>query len=125
MRPNGLLLDLHPEPEFPRLEVHAGDGVTSVGDLDTSANVAKVHAARAVLASAIDAGYFVREDATTFEFRYYFDTIDTWLAYMAERWKEAAIAPTLVTRIRSVLHPPTGRLVIRESVHAARLRATR
>jgi hypothetical protein len=120
-----VLLDLHPEPKYPILEVHTNDGVTDVGQLDTSSNVAKVHAARAVLASVVEAGYFAREDAQTFDFHYHFSDVDAWLDYMSARWTEAVIDAALETEARELLEKATGELVIRERVYAERLRARR
>ena len=117
-----MLLDLHPEPEWPRLEVHVGDRITAIGDLDTTGNVAKVLTARRVLASLIDDGLFIAERVTRFEFRYHFSSVDAWLAYMTENWTSATIAPAQVTRAREVLAEATGTLVICEQVHAARYR---
>ena len=66
--------------------MHLGQRIESLGDIDTSANVAEVLAARRVLASFVDAGRFDRERVTSFEFRYHFASVDAWLAYMAEHW---------------------------------------
>jgi hypothetical protein len=116
-----VLLDLHPEPEYPELWVRTDDGVTTVGKLDTSINIGKVHAARDALTSVIETGYFTREDVKSFEFHYYFSDVDVWLEYMAGHWTDAAINPTIPTRARALLRRPTDRLLIRERVHAARL----
>jgi hypothetical protein len=105
--------------------VHLGERVEPLGDVDTSANVAKVLAARRVLASFVDAGRFDRERVTSFEFRYHFASVDTWLAYMAEHWTSASIAPAQVTRARELLSAGGGALVIRERVYAARYRRGR
>jgi len=115
------LLDLHPEPVPPRVEAHQDGRATDVGLLDTAANETKVIAARAKLASVIGSGLFVKTRSTTFEFRYYFDSVDTWLAYMADRWVDATIDPDLVSRARQLLEPAPGELVLREQVYASRL----
>ena len=59
--------------------------------------------------------------ATSFEFVYHFDSVDTWLAYMSERWSEATIAPDMVSRARRLLSQAAGDLVIREDIRATRL----
>jgi hypothetical protein len=56
--------------------VHVGDRIANLGDLDTSANVAKVLAARRVLACYVESGLFVAERVTSFEFRYHFSSVD-------------------------------------------------
>jgi hypothetical protein len=116
------MLDIHPEPEHSWVEVQTGDGVLPVGRLDESGLIDRIHAARAVLASLIDEGYFVHERETTFEFLYHFDSVDAWLAYMAEDWVSAVIPEVVVARAREVLVSGTGELRIREPVYAARLR---
>src|SRR5262249_16707603 len=68
---------------------------------------------------------FDRERVTSFEFRYHFASVDAWLAYMAEHWASASIAPAQVTRARELLSAEGAALVIREWVHAARYRRGR
>ena len=102
--------------------MHVDGRIDGVGPLDTSANVAKVLAARLVLASVVDAGFLAPERATAFEFRYYFSSVDAWLEYLAEHWTSAVVDPATITRVRELIRDTTGELVIRERVHVARLR---
>lgn len=117
-----MLLDIHPEPEWPDLEVHRNGQVSVVGQLDTSSNAAKVLVARVLRSSVVEEGRFALERTREFEFLYHFSSVDDWLSYMADRWDDAVINPSLVTRARDLLREAPGEVIIRERVHAARLR---
>ncbi len=85
------MLDIHPRPEAALLEVEHDGQVVALGPLNDPILKENVQAAEAILTSVVEAGYFVPERAATFEFLYHFDSIDAWLAYMAENWADAEI----------------------------------
>ncbi len=116
------MLDIHPEPEPSPIEVQAGDRSLAAGLLHDPSLIDDIHATTAVLASAIEAGYFVRECVTTYDFVYHFDSVDEWLAYMAAFWAAAIIDPNVVARARSLLQAEGGELRIRQRLYAALLR---
>ncbi len=116
------MLDIHPEPEPSPIEVQAGDRRLAAGLLHDPSLIDDIHATTAVLASVIEAGYFVRECVTTYDFVYHFDSVDEWLAYMAAFWAAAIIDPDVVARARSLQQAEGGELRIRQRMYAARLR---
>ena len=83
------MLDIHPQPHQPQIEVRTGDRSVEVGHLDASAFISDIRAAREVLASTIVEGFFKKEQETEFEFVYHFDSVDECKSYLvAEAWCE-------------------------------------
>jgi hypothetical protein len=77
LRPDGLVLDLHPQPELIDVEVVLTDGsAVGLGPIDTTSLIANMHTARAALASAEQAGWYQRERSVLFDFASHFATVD-------------------------------------------------
>ncbi len=113
---------MHPEPGFCAIEVWRDEGISSLGQMDETERTARVLQTEAGLQTAIDESLFVRERATTFEYLYYFDSVDDLLEYKAERWVEAVLDETIVERARTLLEQGTSALVVRRWLRATRLR---
>jgi hypothetical protein len=125
LRPGGQLLDLHPDALHAPVEVRVGDAIAPLGHLDETLHIQDVHVARATRQVAIDAGQFVLERETRFTFITHFDTVESWLTYMAEHAKKAVIPAELVARARELLPPGTaGEVRIPRQIYGARLRRT-
>lgn len=123
LRPGGVLLDVRPAPERAWVEVQRAGTARRLGQIDDPSRVKTLAASDAALQVLIDAGRFVREREQTFPFVYHFDSVDAWLAYMAEHWSSARVADELIGRAREALSSHTnGELRIVRSIHAARLR---
>ncbi|MEE9198879.1 MAG: hypothetical protein V3U26_03675 [Dehalococcoidia bacterium] len=121
LRPGGILLDIHPEPDHSGVEVQVNGRRIQVGQLDESAFIEDVHAARRVLVSIVDAGHFAPEEERVFEFLYHFDGVDALGTFLTEDWRHAEIAPAVLSRARGLLAEGEGEVLIREPVRAARL----
>ncbi len=125
LRPGGQLLDLHPDALHSPIEACVGDAILPLGHLDETRHIQDVHIARAAQQAAIDAGQFVLECETRFTFVSHFDTIESWLTYMAEHAQKAVIPAELVARARELLPPGTaGEVRIPRQIYGARLRRT-
>lgn len=124
LRPSGVLLDVHPEPQHARIEVHLPDQVVPLGAIDQSIQIHKIEVARAVLRAEIAGRRWVRERAVSFELLYHFDSVDAWLQHLADRGSESVIAESLIVRARELLAVGTGELRMLRSTYAARLRRT-
>ena len=123
LRPGGLLLDIHPEPENSGVEARIGAQAIPLGRLDVSYRTATILTARAALQQCIDAGLFQPEREMTFAFTYHFANVRTWQAYMAENWSTAHIPMAVVERAHAALAGGVGEICIPRAIHAARLRA--
>jgi hypothetical protein len=125
LRPQGLLLDMRPEPQNPWIEIQRADGMARLGQLNDTYRMGTLAIADAAVQTVIDAGRFVRERETTFPFVYHCSTVDTWLAYMAADWSSATVDAELIVRARELLPDVAGdgsELRIVRAIHAARLR---
>ena len=103
------------------MEVERDGQVAAAGPLNDPILKDDVQPAEAILTSVVEAGYFVPQRAVTLEFLYHFDSIDGWLAYMAENWVDAEIDAAVVERARAML-APGGEFRIRQGLRATRLR---
>jgi hypothetical protein len=125
LRTGGQLLDLHPDAIHAPVEVCVGDAIVPLGHLDETRHIQDVHIARAARQAAIDAGWFVLERETRFTFVTHFDTVESWLTYMAEHVPKAVIPAELVACARALLPPGmAGEVRIPRQIYAARLRRT-
>ena len=126
LRPSGVLLDIHPEPEHARIEVHLEDGdrIVRLGAIDQSIQIERITVTRAALQRTITAGLWRLEREVSFEVLYHFEGVDAWLQYLAERQSESIIPEGLVARARELLATSPGELIQRRAIHAARLRRT-
>lgn len=122
LRPGGLLLDIHPEPEHAWIEVHLRGQAHRIGQIDQSIQIQDITLARAALQAVIDAHQFACERVMTIEFLYHFDSVDTWLGHLAERRSPDRIGEDLIARARELLCQGDGEIRMLRSTHAARLR---
>jgi len=119
VKAGGLVVDFH---------VSASPSPVEVGDTTTghviSPDAELRHAAAGVaLATSVDEGLFAVEEATTFTFYTYGNTIDELRDYIAENWRDSRIDQRTVDATREALRGAPGvRPRIREEVHVTRLR---
>ena len=71
-----MVLDIHPQPKQPRIEVGIDRRSVELGRLDSSIFVGDIHTAMGSLASTVAQGLFLTEEETEFEFIYHFDDVD-------------------------------------------------
>ena len=117
------MLDIHPQPQQPQIEVRIGERTVDAGRLDVSTFVSEVHAARRVLTSTIAEGLFLKEQETEFEFLYHFDLVDECKAYLlAEAWCETQADEALIESTRDVLPLGDGEILMRVPALATRLK---
>ncbi len=124
LRPGGVLLDLHPEAEDPRIDVVSGGTSTvQLGRMDSTTLIGNIRAARAALASLVDQRWFERERSVVFDFIFHFATVDEWFRHRQERRESRIVDPELIERAREVLASASqGELLVSEHVLATRLR---
>ena len=116
LRPHGLLLDVHPTDKPTHLEVwHAEYGAAGdfaeqpgnleamhrvpVGWLEHDESLQDFTAATDALAEALDAGRgFSLERSTTFDYRYFFDSLDELTEYLEDNEEHARASDELLER---------------------------
>ncbi len=119
LRAGGVLLDVHPQPEDPRVEILRGDRSKPVGVIDWTADSRDIRDARTRLASMQRAGLFHLERRRIFEIRIYHESVEAWLEYRRERGSSSVIHPDVLRAARRGMRGPGSRLVIRERIRAS------
>jgi hypothetical protein len=122
IRPDGKLIDIHPQPEDPRVEIVGPDRSIPVGEIDWTVDSHEIRAARKRLAAVQREGLFRRERRRMFEFRMYHDSVDAWLEYRRARDATSTVPPRLLRAARREMRAEGTRLVVAERVRATALR---
>jgi len=124
VEPGGILLDIHPTPEPPRLEVRLGARTILAGWLKETDDYVEYEDADAALASAIARGLFAVERQGRFSFVTYADSFAELREYLAEEWKDAVIDDLTAARIEDLLSAPERdkEVILRESIRIARMK---
>jgi hypothetical protein len=132
LRPGGLLLDIHPGAEPMRLEVcPAAEGVGSprgprlvLGPLRPEAMLSDFVAANAALEAAAAEGGFDPVDSHTFDYDYYFDTLDELTGYLDENDELDLAGDDLLERALAAIQaaPARPRLVLAQPTRVSLLR---
>jgi len=124
LRPLGVLLYIHPEPQHVTVEIRraTAEETIAVGQVDQTQDIGEITSAQEALNQVVAEGFFVLERELTFEFVRHFDSVETWLAYRAERKSSGTIAAETLARSRALLAQAPGELCVRGRVRAARYR---
>lgn len=113
LKPNGLLLDIHPNDEPSRVEVwHAQYALNAetlpenleaivrapVGELEQAVESLRDYtAANDALAEALDNG-FTWVGSVAFDYRYFFDSLDELTEYLEDNWEHATASEAVLER---------------------------
>ncbi len=124
LRPGGLLLDVHPQPQPSPFEVRTGAGATDLGQLEYSPDFIRTMSnADEALVSLDQDGTFRNEREEEFLLLHHFESLAEWQDYMA---KEAQyyLTPdaTMIETIGRGLATAGAELVLREWVRTSRFR---
>src|SRR3954471_6412077 len=119
VKPDGWVIDLHPSASPATVEV----GGSTTGHVESPDAKARHAAAGVALGVTVSEGLFSIDQATTFTFYTYGDTIEELRDYIEENWRDSRIADRTVERTREALRHAAGvRPRTREVVHVTRLR---
>ena len=122
LRPEGVLVDLHPEPTNSAVEVWQDGRITQLGHIGSEADIRDIVEARLRLDQMEKDGWYAIERRRVFDLLFHFPDVDEWLTYMAEEEPEIELPEELVSRARRRLSAVEGELVIREPARASGLR---
>jgi hypothetical protein len=122
LRPQGVLLDVHPLPQDSWFEVRRAGQNFAVGQVDQAQDIADITSAEAALGQVLAGGRFVLEGERSFTFVRHFDSVETWLAFRAERQSTGSIAEEALDRARALLAEAPGELCVHRVIRAARYR---
>ncbi|MDJ0753535.1 MAG: hypothetical protein QNJ45_08470 [Ardenticatenaceae bacterium] len=92
LKPNGLLVDIHPMDQVMPIYVQIGREIRPVGDIDVESKFTKYRQADKAIATVLQEGLFTVQRKTAVDFSVYFDTVAECRQYLAEEWSSAKLA---------------------------------
>ena len=122
LRPDGLLLDIHPQPEDPRVEIERDGQSVRIGTIDWTQDKKEIRDARKRLQAIQREGLFRIERRRLFDLRAYHESVDAWLEYRADKGCSSVVTPSVLRAARRELRSGRGRVVVIERVRATALR---
>jgi hypothetical protein len=119
VRPDGVVLDVHPTSAYALLEV----GSHVIGTVSPGDAPERHQAATDAVATAIARGWFSCADTVEFAFLTYGDSIDELREYLTDNWRDTTIDAATVAHARAALQSRAGlKPAVREHVRIAKLR---
>jgi hypothetical protein len=124
LKPDGLLLDIHPTNEMAAMAVRLREQIIPAGWLNESDDYVEYEWADEALQRVVDDRRFVLERVGTFEFVWHADTLSDLRAYLAEEWKDAIIDDMTAMRIEELLKLPVRdkEILVSEAIRITRYR---
>jgi hypothetical protein len=122
LKPDGVLLDVHPQPLNSQIEIWQDGRIHHLGEVDQHEDHLEIEAARAYLRSFEQGGLFVTEQQGFFELLEHHPTVESWQDSWAEDGYRLIVEPGLLDSASDLIRSGRGELVIREPVRATSLR---
>jgi len=124
LKPDGILIDIHPPPEPSSIEVRIDRQTIPAGWLQESDDYTEYEDADDALARVVRSGLFAVEREGAFVLITHADTVAELREYVAEEWEEARVDDITAMRAEDLLSTPERdkEVILRESVRIARLR---
>ena len=122
LRPNAVLLDFHPQPQNPPVEVVHTGGTQEVGRIDWTQDSREIRRARRRLSALEAEGLFRLERRLYFDLSMYHDSIDAWLEHRRRREEANVLPEGLLRNARKAMRRKGAQLVVRERIRASSLR---
>jgi len=122
LKPDGLLLDLQPQPKNSRVEIWQDGRIHRLGEIDQREDHLEIEAAMEHLLSFEQVGLFAAERQAFFELLEHHPSVESWQEKWAEEGYRLIAEPELLDSAHQLLRAAGGELVIREPVRAALLR---
>ena len=124
LKPDGVLLDIHPTNEPAAIGVRLREQIIPAGWINESEDYVEYEWADAAVNAAVNAGLFTQERCGIFEFVWHADSMTELRAYLAEEWKDAIIDDVTAMRIEELLKLPVHdkEILVSEAIRIARYR---
>ena len=124
LKPNGILLDIHPTNESAALAVRLREQIIPAGWINESDDYVEYEWADEALQRLVDNRHFTLERLGTFEFIWHADSMSDLRAYLAAEWKDAIIDDVTAMRIEELLKLPMHdkEILVSEAIRIARYR---
>jgi len=124
LKPDGILIDIHPTPEPPPIDVRLGADIHRVGWVREVDDYCEYVAADEALATAVSRHLYTWQKQGTFAFTTYADTILDLRRHLAQTWTDAIIDDDIIRRTLDLMQTPSDdqEVILREVVKIARLK---
>lgn len=122
LQADGVLLDVHPQPNNSEIEIWQDGVMHPLGEIDQREDHEEIESARVHLSSFEQRGMFVRDSARFFDLLEHHPNVESWQNRWAEEGYRLVAPPELFEAADSLLTAGGGELVIREPVRATLLR---
>lgn len=122
LRRNGILLDFHPQPEDPPVEVVHTSGTQEVGRIDWTQDGREIRRARRRLSALEAEGLFRLERRMYFDLSMYHDSVDAWLEHRRQKEETDVLTEDLLRSARKAMRRKGAQIVVRERIRASSLR---
>lgn len=122
LRPTGVMLDIHPQPENTRVEVWQEGRVESLGPIDDEDDIRDIRQARSRLNLVERRGWFITQRRRTFDLLEHYPTVESWLERRAWEGGTSIIPEGMLDSIHHLLASGGGEIVKREPIRASLLR---
>ena len=127
LKPDGVLIDIHPIGEPPPIEVRLGADIHTVGWVREADDYCEYVAATEALETAVSRNLYSWQKQGTFAFTTYADTILDLHNHLAETWTDAIIDDEVIRRTQDLMQTPEAdkEVILREIITIARLHPKR
>jgi hypothetical protein len=124
LRPDGVLVDIHPSPEPPSIRVRIAADIHDAGWLRETDDYLEYEQAESALVNVIERGWFKLERKARFRFTTHAPSLDDLRLYLEKEWQDAFIEESTAGLIDDLLRTRERdkEILLRESVEIARLR---
>jgi hypothetical protein len=122
---SGLLIDIHPTSQPPRVEIHRDGEIQLAGYVDDRDNFVDYIQADRALLEAEARRLFRLERQKFFPFLYHADTISEMTDYLTAEWSSAILPQETLARAQQLIGPPGHgvKIIIREPIRITRFQA--
>jgi hypothetical protein len=126
LKAGGLLLDIHPTGEPPRIEAHVGGIVRVAGYLGETDGFVEYFNADDALTEVIGRGLFTLEREGLFTFLTHSSTIKELVDFLEAEWSDSVLYEETIERAAELMGEPgeDREIVLSEKVRIARFRAS-
>ena len=122
LRPDGVLLDLHPQPEHAGVEVWQEGRVERLGHVGQEEDIRDILEARARLDLVEGEGWYVTERRRYFDLLSHFSSPEDWLEYQEREGYTGVVSEELLASANRLLATGKGEFVVREPIRASQLK---
>ncbi len=104
LAPGGFLIDLHPTPDLPRIDIRIGQQEFLIGWLRETNERLEYEQAEDAMFQSRENGWFVIERSEDFVYDLYADSVSELVCYLDETWSDAITDDPIFQRAEELMH---------------------